>query len=428
MEIVRSAIIILVEILCYNLFFGTFLEKSKLKTWVRICIISILFIIHFGLACIYIIPIRIILVIFSTAVAMRVLYNGKFSSCILLSTIIYGVVLLTDGIVFTWSKFMIDADNNYVWNDPMSVLPVISNALAILIVFIVRMAFGKKEGVNQLSKKEWAQFMVYPLLVSAIVFPMVLMEAEKVVIICLLCILLMEFLFFSLLQSVLKRENQLRKEELSKVQMENQLEQYTSREMMYEKQKQKLHDFQNHILCVRGLLKQERYEEAAGYLEDMQGDFCNKVAPIETNHPVINSILRSKLELAADNRILVVLDISDMGSLSIRNEDIVVIVTNLLDNAIEACMKLKSEQRKIVFCMDWVEKQLIISTQNPTDSFEGANTQKSLFTTKEDVENHGYGLQNIHEVAIKYQGEDIISNRNGLFTHTVILNIGVGKK
>jgi sensor histidine kinase regulating citrate/malate metabolism len=86
---------------------------------------------------------------------------------------------------------------------------------------------------------------------------------------------------------------------------------------------------------------------------------------------------------------------------------------------VEACEKLIYKEKEIVLKIEENEKGVSFLIQNPTEMEfeEGVIKWK---TTKEDKENHGYGLRNIKHIVEKYSGDMEISCKDGL----VLVKIG----
>lgn len=66
---------------------------------------------------------------------------------------------------------------------------------------------------------------------------------------------------------------------------------------------------------------------------------------IDTNNVIVNTILNEKYNEMMDKGIIFVFRINDLSSIKIEDEDLVVILSNLLDNAIEACQKCEGKER-----------------------------------------------------------------------------------
>ena len=103
--------------------------------------------------------------------------------------------------------------------------------------------------------------------------------------------------------------------------------------------------------------------------------------------------------------------------------DLCAILSNQIDNALEACQQLPEGTKRSIDVKIWSQNDQILFLQvynsvgsNPFDGNE------SLHTTKKDPYHlHGYGIQNIRDTAAKYDGELKNSFQNGKFVSTVYL-------
>lgn len=152
-----------------------------------------------------------------------------------------------------------------------------------------------------------------------------------------------------------------------------------------------------------------------------KGAWTTEMNYIVTNHPIMNAVLNQKYKQAKVEGILLVLTVSDMEELSLDDEDIVTLLTNLLDNAIEAT-RLVEKEKKIIKCrLTYQNNTFSVVIRNPVLE-QVLIKDNRIKTTKADKENHGMGIVNISNVVNKYSGNYIFSCTNGYFTSTVIMN------
>lgn len=212
----------------------------------------------------------------------------------------------------------------------------------------------------------------------------------------------------------------IREQQLGEIQARNQMQLYQSMEANYEEQQKKIHDVRNQMECVRGLLEDKQDSKALEYINHLYGTWEKEGAFINTNHAIVNSILRQKLIYAEQKRVQLVLEVQDLSAVRMEDEDLVIILANLIDNGIEACERLKQKQRVLKLRICLVKNELQISTQN---AIEG-QVQKErgiIVTSKREKRKHGIGLKNIHRIVEKYNGEDFIQYGTDYFTHTIVI-------
>ena len=162
----------------------------------------------------------------------------------------------------------------------------------------------------------------------------------------------------------------------------------------YYKERKKTHEYKNHMSCIAGMLKEGEIEEAEEYVSGITGELKKDPNLIDTNNLAVNIVLNTKYQEATSKNIMVILQVNDLSNIKIKNDDIVVILANMLNNAIEACDNLKSNRKIWIKIIDEA-KMTIISVKNTK---EQRIFDKMLRTTKPNKEEHGFGIKNIQEI------------------------------
>ena len=117
---------------------------------------------------------------------------------------------------------------------------------------------------------------------------------------------------------------------------------------------------------------------------------------------VVDSIINYKLRSISDWNVAVTVDIVIPTELPIEIVDLSTILTNLLDNAVQALQKTDGK-RELKIAMTYRKGMLFIAVKN---TYPGKVHYENgeIVTTKEDTESHGYGLKNVESAAEKYDG------------------------
>lgn len=181
------------------------------------------------------------------------------------------------------------------------------------------------------------------------------------------------------------------------------------------------HDIVNHIGTIGSLIRENEVSKALSYINLLEEytNFNNKL--VESGNLVIDSILNYKLDYVKSMGVTTHLDIKVPSDLELESFDMVVILGNLLDNAIEALKKLK-ENKTLWVSIRYDRGILIIRTQNNFDGKISVGS-KGLITTKEDKGNHGLGLKNIKSTLEKYNGLLEYSYTDNMFKADVLMYI-----
>ena len=178
------------------------------------------------------------------------------------------------------------------------------------------------------------------------------------------------------------------------------------------------HDYRNHMIVVNAYLESGKTAEAREYLNTINSGINGVINKIKTGNFVSDAILNSKAVTAA--KIDAKIEFSGrVPSEGISSEDLCTVLSNLIDNAIEACEKV-SGTKKIEIESGEANGFMILSVSNPT--VNGANPK--FRTTKKDKLNHGIGLKNVERAIKKYNGTLDLSKNGELFTANVRLEPG----
>ena len=135
---------------------------------------------------------------------------------------------------------------------------------------------------------------------------------------------------------------------------------------------------------------------------------------MDSGNFVIDSILNYKLQEMVTEDIAVTAKVTVPAELELSVYDMNIILTNLLDNSREAVKALPEEDRKVDIKIDYVTECLNIRVMNAYDTIK-QNDQGEYITTKQDKEQHGYGLKNVQNVVKKYDGVTKIVTKGHVF-------------
>ena len=177
------------------------------------------------------------------------------------------------------------------------------------------------------------------------------------------------------------------------------------------------HDISNHFLCVRSLLNEKKYDEAADYITELVGSINNCKPKFQVGNVVANAILNdisgrySKTNLVLKGHM--------PEELSISDADVCTIFSNLLENAFCAAAE----------CPDGGNVSLVIKTVAGSmmlvieNDFVGSvrSSKGRLITRKSDKENHGFGMMNVRECLEKHGGDMKYRYKDGRFAVEIVI-------
>lgn len=194
-------------------------------------------------------------------------------------------------------------------------------------------------------------------------------------------------------------------------QMEIQTKSFLALEKSYRAQRSATHEFRNQLQTITDLLDAGRADRALAYLRELQQTEAIRDLPVRTRHPIMDAILNQKYQLAQEHGIDIQFQVNDLSGLKLETDAMVLLFTNLLDNAIEACQRLNTE--RIIRCSILSEDGLYLSVKNtalPVTIRDGA-----IPSSKHPPEEHGYGLISVQRVLKERNAEYSFDYQDGWF-------------
>ena len=189
----------------------------------------------------------------------------------------------------------------------------------------------------------------------------------------------------------------------------------TSASELYSAQRKKVHDFRAHLNILNQLMKNQEYSAAEEYLEKITEQQTDRLFLVNTHHPILDALFNTKAAEATQKKISIDFEVNDLSNLPFDASDIVVLLSNLLDNAIEACQRYDKGD-KTIHVMAVAQQDFFISVRNTSEPVTIINS--SIPTTKPEPQLHGFGLANIRLILEKYSGEYTMFYENGWFQFT----------
>lgn len=193
--------------------------------------------------------------------------------------------------------------------------------------------------------------------------------------------------------------------------MEMQQESMAALEQNYRMQRRSTHEFEHHMQVLRDLLDRDEVEAARDYLYRLKKNRSIHTMQVNSSHPVIDVILNQKYQTARENEIKMQIKVNDLSALNIPTDSLVVVLTNLLDNAIEACRRLDGYRE--IFCSILYDEGLYLSIRNT--SGEVTIVDGKIPTSKQDSLSHGFGLLSVTYVLDSLDAEYTFGYENGWF-------------
>lgn len=410
------------EIYSTNMFISTFSNRKHIKNFTLVIIYSVILIFQI-LVSITTQGTILLICSFISAFVICQIYNSKQYVKMILSITIVIINIASEMIVSGLLMLTKTINFNKINSDPQlfALGTVISKFIMFLLVLIVH--FGKnKLNIENVGIKYLIILSILPfttLLMLTIMYQvMFVINSTRMK---LMFIISSVFLVFSnvITFNVINRQNKLAKTEyelkLLKDNINEQTKHYADLQASHEEIRQMRHNLRS--ICI-GTIAELKVGKIDNAIEQLQSSIdiiekSNKI--IDTGHPSIDSIIENKLTKCDELNINVNLSYQYKEPVTINEIEIAVIIGNILDNAIEACLKIIKTDREIWGSLIVDHQNIIINIKNT------AIDSNNLKTSKSNKKDHGYGLKSISLIAKKYNGYAKFSFLDNTFTSYVIL-------
>ena len=175
----------------------------------------------------------------------------------------------------------------------------------------------------------------------------------------------------------------------------------------------------HYLTAAAQLISEDKPREAKEYIESVINEKINPTsAVINTGSAVVDAAINNKITACA-NKGIEIKCLIDTQFVGVKDMDISILLSNLLDNAINGC---DMSEPKIDLTVKSQKSFIYINVKNKI-STSVLNDNPNLVTKKEDKSSHGFGIKSIKNIAKKYDGGAEFSEQNGYFIAEVWLKI-----
>ena len=214
---------------------------------------------------------------------------------------------------------------------------------------------------------------------------------------------------------VVQRQNSRYRAQLEQQRAEALLDSYTE-------QRRLTHEFTNHMTALTALLDQGDLKGAQAYIASVSKTVAAGTTIMDTHNPLLDSILSKKYEEAEKVGVNIYFDLCDLKRMPFDSMDMVIVLSNLLDNATRAAAQALPPEVHVRIRK--TPEEYLISVRNRVQEDLLLEEGKLPGTTKKES-GHGMGLANVQDVLRKYGAEYTVSCRDRWFRFTCAIPCAV---
>lgn len=346
-------------------------------------------------------------------VILNIIYTNIFFDISIINSIFHTLLIAT---ILLTSEILVEAGASFIFHIPIDeyknsitiliIAGVLSKLLYLIICKILSTLFSYKKSSTTNNIKKTLILVLYPVMIAATLVLFLYASAQydfsdelniAGVILSLISIILCCFIF------IFNRAIQKQEYELICLQSENQKNEinrtfYELLEKSNESQRILVHDIKHHLYALNSM---DNIENVKRYLANIQPEYNEYQYIGKSKNKMLDLILSKYYHICETNNIVFFVDIRTSNLSFINDNDLVSILGNLLDNAVEATKE--SDNANISFITKKENNFDVISVINSSSHMPKAKGE-TLLTTKRNSAYHGYGIKSIEKISEKYGG------------------------
>lgn len=353
------------------------------------------------------------------AFGVKVIYKVDFEDCIIFSIVYVILIYIVDFFIISiWSKLFSNEQFGLYLIKQHSIWRVYHIVLTkVILIFLYVFVFRRFVIKNHLWKRKlWIGVAVLGMIVfyfGKITFRQANEQQLMIWTFLMLMILFGGYcgkLYFNFEQS--RRELQFAEErnQMLANNYEQMINQYRNTQISN-------HDLKNHYLILQELVKKGEYEQAEKYIDELEKDRMEIPSKVWTGIPILDILLEYKQNEAVGEKIYFEV-ISDQIQLDLTEQEVVALFGNAVDNAIDACKRMKTGVRWVRIVIRKVHEMIFIKIANSLE--EGPETKNGkLLSSKSKAKEYGWGMTSMQLIVNKYGGTIDANFENNQFALSI---------
>lgn len=355
-------------------------------------------------------------------------YDGNLLKKVFLATLFYLLDYALDYVVILalMRIFNLSMEQIYASLSMFIAIALISKTVLFLTAFILRKLRQSRRNQNSISVAEWLTLMIFPVftVVTLLILGMNTQSGETAspwVIIDTFGLALCNIVIVIFMERLNIEKARQRDSLILHQQVTAEMNNIQALSQAYQEQRQLTHDFNNHMLAIEQLAEEGDLNKLTKYVAGISQRVAAVSTVIKSNNAIVDAVLNQKYLAAKNKGVQVEFLVGDLAGLPFADEDLVAVLSNLMDNAIKASAQAPEGQRQIrVKFTNDSDSGVLLSVKNTTAGPVRVIDNEVVSESPRTL-NHGYGINNIKNVLAAYNCEYLFSYENGWFQFTLLL-------
>lgn len=349
---------------------------------------------------------------------LTLLYDWNLKKSILSVAVIYFSLMIIETLfAFLTSYLKLNLLKPFNYESEFGIIVI---RLASLVLVLLVQGFKNVKCEIPLPNVYWISLLAVPSGTVAMLFTIFNYSSipHSLLLICMGCALAINILTFFLYDKISSLLATQMEQRLAEEQIRFYEHQVQIMKTSLENMRMLRHDLKNKLSPLYSLAQAGQSEELLHQLSELTSFYGVNQEYVNSGNNTIDDIINFKLSSSRNLNISVSTDILIPEKLSLPTFDIVVILGNLLDNAIEAVAN--TDERWIDIKLRYTKGRLIIEINNSYDG-KVKKIGENFVSFKTDKENHGFGLKSVQAALKNYDGALQISHNSNKFTVKALL-------
>lgn len=195
--------------------------------------------------------------------------------------------------------------------------------------------------------------------------------------------------------------------------IEKKMQRYNSLEDSFENIRIIKHDLKNSLTITLALLENSQTEKAKKYLNELIEKTDKSEMTFYTWNEILNYILNEKIAYAKKHSISITHKILIPETVNLGNDILSVIIGNLLDNSINACIEMDSELKKLIDINIKVYKKNLV--------LKIGNTYDTSIKLPKRTKSNGLGLRSVKKLVDEKNGIYSVEKSENYYSTSIVL-------
>lgn len=180
------------------------------------------------------------------------------------------------------------------------------------------------------------------------------------------------------------------------------------------------HDLRHHIHTISYYLEEKEYDKLTEYINSYRDSIPDGDVIRFCENRIVNNIVFYYAAQAKRHQIDFEAKLSVLENLPINEHELSVLLGNLLENAMDACLEQQHSPRRIVIKGKGDVHSLIFTIDNTCENKIEKNQKGEFLTTK--PQGNGIGINSVKNIVERYNGYFFADKKESMFCVSLMLN------